>query len=406
MNNRINLLKYLIHFFGFLSIIQSLKLDLFFKEYVTYIKWIVDFLVIYILYKEKAKYKVPKCLNLWISLVVVWCIFGSFRCVDYWDWKAFIGNIMAYSVCISAMVFCNSDTFLKVFRHWFKHAWKYIIFLIPFLTEDGVTKSLCPYMFLALLYPIVTNKYKCHVLIVLILYLTLGIGARMDNIKFLFCVFIGIMSQSKNFLCKFKALAKKMRICFLIGPFILFILAANGIFNVFNFKEYIHLDENAYEESLIADTRTMLYEEVIESVSSHGRVLYGETPAKGYESAWFARNFDLSDIMGMNHYGWRGNTESSVLNVFMHFGLMGIIVYFFVFSTASYCAIYNSNNKYLPILGAFVAFRFLVGWVEDFTNCDLNMLMLWSIIGICYSSDFRNMTDSEFRNWISELNEA
>lgn len=400
MSRRINLLKYLVHILGFFSIIQWLKFDLFFKEYVTYLIWIVDISIIYILYRERTKSKTPKSLALWISLVVVWCICGSFRCDDYWDWKSFIVNIMAYNVCIASLVFGNPDKFSYVLSFWFKYAWKYIFFLIPFISEDGVTKSLCPYMFLALLFPIITNKYKYHVLIVLILYLTLGIGARMDNIKFLFCILIGIMSQSKNLICNFKALAKKMRICFLIGPFIFFILAATGIFNVFNFKEYINLDENAYEESMIADTRTMLYEEVFESVSSHGRVLYGETPAKGYESAWFARNFDLSDIMGINHYGWRGNTESSVLNVFMHFGLIGIIVYFFVFSTASYYAIYKSNNKYLPILGAFVAFRFLVGWVEDFTRFDLNMLVLWMMIGMCHSSQFRDMSNEEFELWI------
>ena len=105
------------------------------------------------------------------------------------------------------------------------------------------------------------------------------------------------------------------------------------------------------------------------------------------------------DIVGELHYGERAETESSVLNVFMHFGVFGIIVYMILFFCASYWGIFRANNMYLPILGLYVAFRFLVGWVEDFTRFDLNMFFLWAVVGMCYSPYFREMTDDEFNDW-------
>lgn len=359
--------------------------------------------MIYLLSRERSKDVTSKVLICWISVVVLWCICGAFRCDDYWDWKSLIQNVFAYGICIASFTFSNPTKLSLVLGFWFKHAWKYLIFIIPFMNEDGITKSLCPYMMLACFYPIIGSKYKRHVIVVLLIYLIFAIGARTDNLKLFFCVCLGVFSQCLRPYKRHSLIIKQTRIILLVMPFVFLILASSGVFNVFRFQDYLRLDETRFEEAQLADTRTNLYEEVIESVSSHNRVLVGETPAKGYESAWFARNFDQSDIMGINHYGWRGNTESSVLNVFMHFGLIGLFVYYLVFYYASYYGVYKSNNIFIPVISIFVAFRWAVGWIEDFTRFDLNMLMLWILIGMCFSKEFREMSNDEFKQWISKM---
>lgn len=402
--DRIKILKYGTFVLGFLSVVQSMQFKLFFDEYLTYVSWLVNAILLYCLYKEKSYLDTPKVLRCWTVLILVNMVLGATRCSDYWDWRYFIQNIMAYYICFAALTFSYPEKVVAVFSFWFAHAWKYFIFLFPFLGEDGISKSMCPYMLLAIYYPLINRKYKLHVIVVLLVSVFLALGARTDILKLGFCLGLGWITQSSYFHSKLYAVSGSIRRILLILPFVFFGLAITGVFNVFRIQEEFGLESYTGKagNDLMADTRTILYEEVILSVASHDRIIYGETPAKGYESAWFERNFD-NDALGVSHYGWRGNTESSVLNIFMHFGVIGLLLYFFVFVSATYYGVYRSNNIYIPILALFVAFRWIIGWIEDFTNFDLNMLILWIMIGMCFSPYFRNMSNDEFKHWISKL---
>ena len=76
-------------------------------------------------------------------------------------------------------------------------------------------------------------------------------------------------------------------------------------------------------------------------------------------------------------------------------------MYIFIYS--SYLAVFCSKNRYLPVIGIFVAFRWLYGWIEDFSLFNLNYISLWIMIGICFSPIFRNMNNKEFKEWIKLL---
>jgi len=55
---------------------------------------------------------------------------------------------------------------------------------------------------------------------------------------------------------------------------------------------------------------------------------------------------------------------------------------------------------YIKLIGIFIIFRWLYGWVEDFNNFDINYIMIWFMIGMCYSVRFRKMNDYQFKKWI------
>ena len=101
--------------------------------------------------------------------------------------------------------------------------------------------------------------------------------------------------------------------------------------------------------------------------------------------------------------GERYGTEVSILNIFLHTGLIGVLLYFLIFCYASYLAICKSRNIYIKLIGIFIAFRWCYGWVEDFNQFDINYAMLWLFIAMCFSTQFRMMTNRQFRVWLSSI---
>ncbi|WP_298487923.1 hypothetical protein [uncultured Maribacter sp.] len=158
-------------------------------------------------------------------------------------------------------------------------------------------------------------------------------------------------------------------------------------------------NENSYgdKEDLTADTRTFLYVEEILSAIKYDYVIFGRTPARGYESPTFGREID-KDLK--RNKMERFSSEVSILNIFNWTGLIGVVLYFLIFVRASYLALKKSNNWALKCLGIYVAFRWMYAWVEDYSSFDLSFLFLFLAISICYSKAFRDMTDSEFKYWL------
>lgn len=190
-------------------------------------------------------------------------------------------------------------------------------------------------------------------------------------------------------------------------PIIFFTLGITNTFNIFRIEEELGIEdkytltshENDNEYSALVDTRTFLYVEQITSAIKHDYVLLGHSIARGHESATFGST-SKSDSNGL---GERASCEVSILNIFNYFGIIGVLIYFLIFLQASYKAIFCSNNSYLPIIGIYIAFRWTFSWIEDFSRFDLNYLFLWTMIGICYSRQYRQMNNQQFALWIKKI---
>lgn len=400
-----NLLKICLFFITLSSI--SAWLD--FRIGNTFLWWCTYSIMLFLLWKNKTKKCHPWSLILWIIILNLGVLRAIlFTVENYWDWKLLIANFMAFNLCIGAMSFANPDFTQKALRYWFKYLWWLIIPLSFFMSEDGIGKILTPFCFLALFYSILGQRQKNLVLIAFIGTLVLATGARSDQIKFIFCFVIGLLTTQKWFMQQFTKRIKILRFLFLIIPLVSFACGALGIFNIFNIQDELKLTQVNYttqkgdQVNMYADTRTWLYAEEIESAITNNYVLWGRTPARGFDSPWFSRR-DNSNDRGVSRSYEREHCEVSILNIFNYWGIIGVISYFLVFFTASYYAIYKSNNIYISIIGLYVVFRWTFAWIEDFSQFDLNMMILWLMIGICYSPIFRNMTNNQFRNWIRSL---
>ncbi|NRT13281.1 hypothetical protein [Flavobacterium sp. 14A] len=379
--------------------------------------WVLEFAIIMIFailaYKSPnentaAKAKPVKYFLIWNFICI---LRGFFVASNYWEFKNLVGT--GFMLFIPLVVYILDDTlFLQnLIRRWFKYMPILFIFLIPYTfgTEHGADlygKYFIPVLFLLPFIMLLSPKYRYYLLFLTIVVLFFSLDARSNIIRFIFALIIGL-----SYYCRRSISIKLLRITgftFYLLPIILLSLGIFGMFNIFKMNEYIegdyesttNINGKSKSSSLTADTRTFLYEEVLQSAVKHEYVLFGRTPARGYDSEYFRKM--VSKDLKMNTKE-RFGSEVAVHNIFTWNGLIGVVLYFLVFIKASLLALYKSKSYLMKLLGVFVAFRWTYAFVEDFTTFELQYLFLWVTIGMCYSTKFRRMTDLEIKIWVNGI---
>lgn len=373
----------------------------------TLLWWLLQSFILFIFYKLKpSKYTILP-INIFFIYLIFSAIYGAiFMAENYWDWKLLINNLMVFSLPLASFTFFNPFILNEITKCWLKYAWIIFIIFIPFLSSDAYGRFLVPFTLLALLFPFINKKYKLFTLIAFIITITLGSASRSDMVKFTVCLLLGL-SLYYPFIWK----RRKVILCFsyslFIVPIILFILGITNTFNIFKIEEELGLKDkytlqytDGSEYSTLTDTRTLLYVEEIQSAIKNDYILLGRSISRGYDSTLLKEVIDKAT--GINR-GERQSCETSILNIFNYFGIIGVILYIFIFARASFLAIMQSKNILTPVIGVYIAFRWLFAWIEDFSRFDLNYLFLWIFIGLCYSPIFRTMTNKDFIIWINKI---
>ena len=75
----------------------------------------------------------------------------------------------------------------------------------------------------------------------------------------------------------------------------------------------------------------------------------------------------------------------------------------FIYMQAVSLAINHSKNYSLQLLGVYIAYRWIIFWIEDIQDPTIDNVTLHMIIAIAYSKTFRNMSDIRFKLFISNL---
>ena len=340
---------------------------------------------------------------LWIFICF---IRGVFIAEHYWDYKNLIGSSLGLFVIYAIFVFTNPTVLQIVMHSWLKYALPLFFIFIFFIDRGASGFYLMPLSLLLLFYPSLNIKWKIIVIGLFLLVIIIGLDVRTNVIKYVITfVFSFLLSFRKILNSK---LFRLTYVFFLVIPFILLFLGISNIFNIFKIEDYV---KGNYEttsviggkqevDDLKADSRTFLYEEVIGSAIKNDYILVGRSLARGNDSAAFGAHF--AEELRTFRYE-RIENEVSVLNVFTWTGVIGLILYFLIFYKACHLALYKSNNSYIKIIGFYVAFRWMIAWLEDFNRFDINNLFLWITVAMCFSESFRKMTDKEFRIWFQGL---
>lgn len=373
----------------------------------TFLWWLLQSFILFIFYKLKPIKYVIFPIKLFLFYLGFSAIYGAiFMTENYWDWKLLVNNLIIFTLPLASLVFGNPIYLPRVLKCWFRYAWIILILLMPFLASDAYGRFLVPFTFLGLFITHLNKKYVILTIIAYLITITLGSDSRSDTLKFSVCLILGV-SMLFPFLWKNKKVILGIAISIIIAPIIFFILGVTGNFNIFNIEEEFGLEgkyemkgSGGEEYSALTDTRTFLYVEELQSAINNDYVILGRSIARGYDSIAFGK--DIDKAMGVKR-GERQRCETSILNVFNYFGVIGVIIYFIIFFRASFLAIYRSRNIYIPVIGVYLAFRWLFAWIEDFSRFDLNYLFLWAFIGICYSPIFRNMSNHDLKKWLYKI---
>ena len=293
---------------------------------------------------------------------------------------------------------------------WLKYALIFFPIFLLFLDSEAYGRYLVPISFLLLFFPKLPLKWKIIGLSSVVFIAILSADARSNVVKFIIPLSISLFYFIRRFLNSNvrKLLFSTLISLLLILPFAFFILGVTNVFNIFNLVDYTNnadkyviSDKKGEEVSILDDTRTSLYEDEISSSIVNNYWIWGRSMARGYDTDAMVVRFDAGQTSSNRME--RQDSEVSILNVFNYFGLIGVTIYFLIFSFASFTAVIKSKNIYMNLVGIYVAFRWAFAWVEDFNRFDLNYLFLWIMIAMCFSKQFNEMKNKEFEIWILSL---
>jgi len=342
-----------------------------------------------------------------VLLYLLWSIVSVLRgfliADNYWEWKNLTATALILLIPLFVYVSTNKNFFQEVINFWLKYALVIFILFLPFVHHSGFYgRYLAPIMLLLLLLPLLPYKWRALSILLSIFVVTAGLDSRSDVIRFSMAGSLGMLYYFRVFIGG--RIIKTIHIILIILPVLLLSLAFTDTFNIFNMDKYIdgkyttmsNESGTLKKQSLTSDTRTFIYVETINSAIKNDYVLQGRTPANGYDSKYFGGLMKWKLGTGKEQ---RFSSEVSILNVFTWSGLIGVLLYFLVFFRASYLAIYKSNSFFMKIIGLFVTFRWAYSFVEDFTKFDVQYILLWMLIAMCYSTEFRKMNDEEFKEW-------
>ena len=371
------------------------------------IAWVlgIGIVVLFSIFQKFWVSKFQTNIMIWILLYLIWnCIqivHGFFVAENYWDWKGLIQNAIVLGLPVVALSSTQVKLTQMVLHTYMRFALPFAVVIFFVCSPGGFGFYLAPIAYLLFFLPIVTKRWKVALLGIAGIILFIDLDARSNIIKFS----VPLVLLGFSFLWDFRKvfLLEWVRKVFFVIPILLFVLGVTGVFNVFKLDEYIqgnYVQEKRNEKgdlvaiNLKADTRTGLYQEVIQTANKYNSWVFGRSPARGNETELFA---NLAEITGKRE---RLGNEAAILNIFTWTGVVGVLLYFMVFYKASYLAINQSKNTYAKLVGLFIAFRWIYAWVEDINNFSLNYFMLWLFIGLCFSNEFRGMTNQEVRWWV------
>jgi hypothetical protein len=337
----------------------------------------------------------------WYLIWNMFCIIrGTYLAENYWDWKGLIGNAFVLLLPVVSFIATNKVVVKLILSNYIRFGLPCFGLIVFLIRPEAYGWYLVPLTFLMLFIPILSLRWRIILLLLALLVLPADLGSRSSVIKFgIPLLILFTFYYMRRFTSNVITLA---RVFLIFLPFLLFFLGVAGIFNLFSMNKFVESTYVAPEEdqsgkvqqtNLMADTRTFLYDEVLNSALKNNYWIIGRTPARGNDTEAFA---DLAQISGRKE---RLANEVGILNVFTWTGIIGVIIYFHIFLKSSYLAIYQSKNIYAKMLGLFISFHWLYSWVEDINNFTVNYFMIWIMIGLGFSISFRKMTNKEVEIW-------
>ena len=120
--------------------------------------------------------------------------------------------------------------------------------------------------------------------------------------------------------------------------------------------------------------------------------ILGEGAGSGYLSEYFEERI-------MSDKG-RHFSEVGFLNLIIHYGIIGVVLFALILFSAIYYGVNRSKNRLTSIISFVLIFNWLLLFIENIPRYDLAYLNIWVMIGLCLSSKLRQASDQEIKDYL------
>jgi hypothetical protein len=381
------------------------------SEFFTPVSLAAKFLTLYYLisFAKKSNWQddLNKSVAILFKIILFWnittIIRGALNAHSYWDWK-FLFSTSGLFFLIPLAFFIGKSSSLA--RGTLKYALNYL-FLFGFIAiplafvtnRELYSRLMIPISFFVVMIPYLKARHKILVIIVAITSILVVVDFRTNILKIAISFSILLTWYFRKHVPPLWLRIGQIVIFF--APLILLFLAISGQFSIFkeaSQNESYKVQGDKYntkdKESLTADTRTFLYVEVFKTLNNQNNWMFGAGGVGKYKSEYFD-----NAATGDERFG----SEVGFLNTLLYSGIVGVLLYALLLFVVSYNAIYYSNNWLSKMLGLVIISRWLLFFLEEFTQFDLNFYFLWVMIGLLSSKQFREMTDAQVFNYLSNF---
>jgi O-Antigen ligase len=357
-------------------------------------------------YKLKWRDTFPVWVNIFFKWLIFWNIIviirGGFSAETYWDWKYLFLNtgftlLVPYAVVTGALFNYTRDLYILIITRLF--VFGYIA--IPLTLNVDLAREFFPralmvtVSFFILAIPYVKTSWRIVISCVGVVSVLIALDYRTNVIRICFAFLLVSVYYLRKFIPLVLLKAGCVLLCMV--PFIFLLLGITKKYDVFkpsdDIEKYEIQYDNGTEANLATDTRTFLYEEVFSSMKANGTILIGEGATGKYKTEYF------EDEVGTNK--GRFGAEVGFLNALLYSGCLGVLLYVLILFSAVYYGISRSNNFFCKMLAIFLAFRWIIFFIEDYIQFDMNCFFLWMAIGLCLSKGFRSLSDADVAKYFN-----
>lgn len=170
-------------------------------------------------------------------------------------------------------------------------------------------------------------------------------------------------------------------------PFYYFSLYLTTGFSVFNSELSVHsssLGNNA------ADTRTFIYEEVLDDLKHSNTIWLGKGINGRYYSPYFSRN------MGDNEN--RSNPEVGLLSYLLKGGVVYTVIIFLLFFFAIIRTLSFKDNIMAQIFGMLILQHVFLLFIENIPQYTMYNFVIWCVMGFAFSPELCEIERVEINN--------
>jgi len=388
----------------YMFVSMQLSLD---ATYITAALKIISFILLLVLsYRLNWQASMPPRVIVFFRLMIAWNVItivrGAFAAEDYWDWKYLILNtsfslLIPFAVVIGLLFNRTRSLFELITTKIFLFGFIIIPLTLNIDTDRelfarGIVMSVS---FFILLSPYFAFKWRLLTFIVALTSIYLAFDFRTNIIRIVVATAIISLYYVRKYIAT--GFLKFISFTCLATPLLFLLLGVTNQYNIFHpvddIDRYEYSYDNGSEKNIAVDTRTFLYQEVFASMRTNNSFFAGEGGTGSYKTEYFEES--VSQGKG------RPGAEVGFLNILLYSGIIGVIMYAVMLFSAAYFAINYSNNFLCKMLALFLAFRWILFFIEDFTGYDINYYFIWVAAGLCYSKKFRAMTDEDLGRYFN-----